>query len=338
MVSVMAAIQHYENQGGTASVYINDDGMQCIQPELAAARKQYYRENGIGYCARLPNKKNPKSKSFLSWFKRSPPVDPEVDNQDESEVSPQGRANELGFVRKGKFKKASNMNYCLAFSNRVEDEMHRLTELECESRGCSYDDLSAEDDDRLYDQALQNMVDADEGKTWAEGNIRMGEIILLIDCDTRVPIDCLLYGALEMYESPEVAILQHGSGVMQVAHNIFENGITYFTNIVYTAIKYGVGTGDVAPFVGHNAFLRWKAVQSVAFVDPSDKVTKWWSDTHVSEDFDISLRVQMAGMVCRLATYHNGGFEEGVSLTIYDELNRWEKYAYGCNELVFHPL
>ncbi|KAF5021882.1 hypothetical protein F66182_6073 [Fusarium sp. NRRL 66182] len=338
MVSVMAAIQHYENQGGTASVYINDDGMQCIQPELAAARKQYYRENGIGYCARLPNKKSPKKGGFFSWFKKSPPIDPEVDNQDESEISPQGRANELGFVRKGKFKKASNMNYCLAFSNRVEDEMQRLTELECQNRNCSYEELTAQDDDRLYETALQNMVDADEGKTWAEGNIRMGEIILLIDCDTRVPIDCLLYGALEMYESPEVAILQHGSGVMQVAHNIFENGITYFTNIVYTAIKYGVGTGDVAPFVGHNAFLRWKAIQSVAFVDPSDKVTKWWSDSHVSEDFDISLRVQMAGMLCRLATYHNGGFEEGVSLTVYDELNRWEKYAYGCNELVFHPF
>ncbi|CZS85709.1 unnamed protein product [Fusarium graminearum] len=321
-----------------ASVYINDDGMQCIQPELAAARKQYYRENGIGYCARLPNKKSPKGKGAFSWFKRSPPVDPEVDNQDESSRSPQGRANALGFERKGKFKKASNMNYCLAFSNRVEDEMLRLTDLECQNRGCNYEELSAEDDDRLYEQALQNMVDADEGKTWAEGNIRMGEIILLIDCDTRLPVDCLLYGALEMYESPEVAILQHGSGVMQVAHNIFENGITYFTNVIYTAIKYGVGTGDVAPFVGHNAFLRWKAVQSVAFVDPSDKVTKWWSDAHVSEDFDISLRVQMAGMVCRLATYHNGGFQEGVSLTIYDELNRWEKYAYGCNELVFHPF
>lgn len=166
----------------------------------------------------------------------------------------------------------------------------------------------------------------------------MGEIILIIDCDTRVPIDCLLYGALEMHESPEVAILQHGSGVMQVAHNVFENGITYFTRNVYCSIKYGVGIGDVAPFVGHNAFLRWKAVQSISFVDPSDGETKWWSDAHVSEDFDISLRVQMAGMTCRLATYHNGGFQEGVSLTVYDELNRWEKYAYGCNELVFNPL
>lgn len=114
--------------------------------------------------------------------------------------------------------------------------------------------------------------------------------------------------------------------------------VTFFTNIVYTSIKYGVGTGDVAPFVGHNAFLRWKALQSIEFVDPSDGQTKWWSDAHVSEDFDISLRLQMHGMMVRLATYHNGGFKEGVSLTVYDEVTRWEKYAYGCNELVFNPL
>lgn len=162
-----------------------------------------------------------------------------------------------------------------------------------------------------------------------------------------------------MHESPEVAIIQHGSGVMQVVHNMFENGsksifstpnpifgslsyqqslVTYFTDVVYTAIKYGVGCGDVSPFVGHNAFLRWKAIQSIQYVDPSDGQTKWWSDAHVSEDFDISLRLQMQGMTVRLATYHNGGFKEGVSLTLYDELTRWEKYAYGCNELVFNPM
>jgi hypothetical protein len=67
-------------------------------------------------------------------------------------------------------------------------------------------------------------------------------------------------------------------------------------------------------------------------------MTKFWSDSHVSEDFDVSLRLQMNGFVVRLATYHNGGFKEGVSLTVYDELARWEKYAYGCNELVFNPL
>ncbi|KAL3459673.1 hypothetical protein BJX64DRAFT_291018 [Aspergillus heterothallicus] len=57
MISVLAAVQHYEEQGGSASVSVNDDGMQAIQPELAEARKQYYRDNGIGYTARGPNKK-----------------------------------------------------------------------------------------------------------------------------------------------------------------------------------------------------------------------------------------------------------------------------------------
>lgn len=40
----------------------------------------------------------------------------------------------------------------------------------------------------------------------------------------------------------------------------------------------------------------------------------------------------------RLASYHDDEFKEGVSLTIYDELTRWGKYAYGCNELVFNPI
>jgi hypothetical protein len=58
----------------------------------------------------------------------------------------------------------------------------------------------------------------------------------------------------------------------------------------------------------------------------------------VSEDFDISLRLQMAGNVIRVATYHGDEFKEGVSLTIYDELARWQKYAYGVSEMMFHPL
>ncbi|ESU14097.1 hypothetical protein FGSG_07786 [Fusarium graminearum PH-1] len=320
MISVMAAIEYYEQQGGTASVFINDDGMQVIQHDLAEARKAYYRENGIGYTARLPNCKAPKKGDFLSWFKK---LDKNAGNnaeKDESEMSPQELSNKIGFLRKGKFKKASNMNYGLSFSNRVEDELVRLTQIECQQRQCSEDDLNVDDDNLLYQQALANMLAEDNGRTCksiidlgsrtvltsagAEGNIRIGELILIIDCDTRVPVDSLYYGALEMHESPEVAILQHGSGVMQVVHNTFENG----------------------------------TMQDIAFVDPSDGQEKWWSDAHVSEDFDISLRVQMAGSIVRLATYHNGGFKEGVSLTLYDELTRWEKYAYGCNELVFHPF
>jgi hypothetical protein len=58
----------------------------------------------------------------------------------------------------------------------------------------------------------------------------------------------------------------------------------------------------------------------------------------VSEDFDMALRLQCQGYLVRLGAYAGLGFKEGVSLTVYDELARWEKYAYGCSELIFHPF
>ncbi|KAK0664079.1 hypothetical protein DIS24_g683 [Lasiodiplodia hormozganensis] len=307
--SLLKAVKHYEGHGGTASIYVNDDGMRLVKEDLQEARKAFYELNEIGWCAR------PKQN----------------DNPDTSK-------GEIHFVRKGQFKKASNMNYCLDFSLRVEDELQQMVDAVCAERCCTQENLSIEEETDLYEKARNAIIEKDQGRTWAGGNVRLGEIILIIDSDTRVPEDCLLYGALEMHESPEVALLQHASGILQVVNNVFENGITYFTNLIYTSIQFAVGNGDCAPFVGHNTFIRWKAIQSISWFDEEDQMTKFWSDSHVSEDFDVSLRLQMNNFLVRLATYHSGGFKEGVSLTVYDELARWEKYAYGCNELVFHPL
>jgi len=35
VTSLQAAIKKYESHGGTASIFVNDDGMQAISPELA---------------------------------------------------------------------------------------------------------------------------------------------------------------------------------------------------------------------------------------------------------------------------------------------------------------
>lgn len=164
MISLMAAIQHYEEQGGTASVFVNDDGMQVIEPDLAEARKHYYREHGIGFTARLPHFKVEKSPK-KSWFRKSKSATHEDEAEKIDPTSPQAMSNKLGFLRKGKFKKASNMNYGLDFSNRVEDELRRLTQLELEQRQITNDDLTVEDDDRLYEVALNNILVADEGRT-----------------------------------------------------------------------------------------------------------------------------------------------------------------------------
>lgn len=43
----------------------------------------------------------------------------------------------------------------------------------------------------------------------------------------------------------------------------------------------------------------------------------------------MALRLLLKGYTLRWATYSEGGFKEGVSLTVVDELARWQKYAYG---------
>lgn len=295
--SLKAAISTYEMQGGTANIFVNDDGMQLISEEDVQVRRDFYDENNIGWVARP--KHNPK------------PAE-----------------GERAFIRAGKFKKASNMNYALAVSSRIEDKLTAISRSPAWTKG---------DESVAYDRCMQEVIAEDEGRTWAEGNIRMGDYILLIDSDTRVPTDCFLDAVSEMEQSPQVAIIQFSSGVMNVTNSFFENGITFFTNLIYTAIRYAVANGDVAPFVGHNAVLRWAAIQDIAYA-AEDGTEKYWSESTVSEDFELALRLQCAGYVIRLGAYTGQGFKEGVSLTVYDELARWEKYAYGCNELIFHPM
>ena len=297
MRSIRGAISTYEMQGGTANIFVNDDGMQLIAEEDAQARREYYDEHKIGWVARP--KHNPK------------PAE-----------------GEEKFIRAGKFKKASNMNYAMAASSRVEDKLRQVV------RGPNWTQAA---ESEAYQRCLRAVMEEDEGRTWADGNIRIGDYILLIDSDTRVPEDCFLDAVSEMEQSPQVAILQFSSGVMNVTTSFFENGITFFTNLIYTAIRFAVANGDVAPFVGHNAILRWKALQDISYT-ADEGTEKYWSETTVSEDFDMALRLQCAGYLVRLGAYTGDGFKEGVSLTVYDELARWEKYAYGCNELIFHPM
>jgi cellulose synthase/poly-beta-1,6-N-acetylglucosamine synthase-like glycosyltransferase len=290
IVSIKKAISTYELQGGSANIFVNDDGLQLISEEEREKRIGFYADNNIGWVARPGHGVN-------------------------------------GFFRKGKFKKASNMNFAMDISCKLED---KLLELE---RG---DHWTSTDEAEATAWALDEVIKEGGEIAWADGNVRLGDYILIIDSDTRVPVDCLLDAVSELEISPEVAILQFSSGVMNVTTSYFEKGITFFTNLVYSAIRYGVSNGDVAPFVGHNAILRWSALQDVAEIE--DGHIKFWSESHVSEDFDMALRLQIKGYITRLAAWANDGFQEGVSLTVYDELARWQKYAYGCNELMFHPI
>lgn len=375
IMSLKKAMQTYARQGGTSTIFINDDGLRLLPPATRDARLAFYANHNIGWVAR-------------------PKHDP----------SPEG------FKRTGRFKKASNMNYALSLSLKVEQHLEILlanlpqtpnpnrtniaaprgsmsttgtagtTPQVPAQQGVGYgmqyqsQNLSGEDVDEDSGLPLpplpsssnntSNMAVADDGsgsveekalqmaieEVWEESGrrhrpwaangraTRMGEVVLLVDSDTVVPEDCLRDAAREMRECPTVAIIQHESDVMQVAHHYFENGIAYFTRRINRCISMACANGEVAPFMGHNAFLRWRAIQDAAFVDTADGREKIWSESNVSEDFDMALRLMMKGYTIRWATYSKGGFKEGVSLSVDDELNRWQKYAYGCSELLFNPF
>jgi hypothetical protein len=76
------------------------------------------------------------------------------------------------------------MNYCLDFSIRVEDELLRLiADYERTNPG---DEVTVEIENELYSVAMETIIASDKGRTWAGGNVRLGEFILLLDCDTKV--------------------------------------------------------------------------------------------------------------------------------------------------------
>ncbi|EIW53035.1 uncharacterized protein TRAVEDRAFT_75216 [Trametes versicolor FP-101664 SS1] len=299
--SLKKAIQTYARQGGTSSIVVHEDGLQLLSEEERAVRIAFYADHNIGWVARPPHSGAPD-----------------------------------GYKRAGRFKKASNMNYGLALSLKLEK--HLLALEAAGERDTAEECL----EDRALRLAIEEAYEESGGRwrPWAANgkSLRIGEVILIVDSDTIVPEDCLRDAARELAESPEVAIIQHESDVMQVAHHYFENGIAHFTRRINKCISMGCANGEIAPFVGHNAFLRWSALQDAAFIDPADGKSKIWSESNVSEDFDMALRLQLKGYIIRWATYSLGGFKEGVSLTCDDELNRWQKYAYGCNELIFNPL
>ncbi|KIM43612.1 hypothetical protein M413DRAFT_68979 [Hebeloma cylindrosporum] len=287
--SLKKAMQTYARQGGTSTIFINDDGLRLLPAADRDERLAFYANHNIGWVAR-----------------------PKHDAADPN-----------GFKRAGRFKKASNMNYGLCLPLKMEKHLEDLEE-------------------RALGMAIEEMWE-ESGRRWrpwaANGRAtRIGEIVLIVDSDTVVPEDCLRDAAREMRACPTVAIIQHESDVMQVAHHYFENGIAYFTKRINRCISISCANGEVAPFMGHNAFLRWKAIQDAVFVDPVDGKEKIWSESNVSEDFDMALRLILKGYIVRWATYSKGGFKEGVSLSVDDEINRWQKYSYGCNELLFNPI
>lgn len=135
--------------------------MRLFPPDATQARRDFYQDNDIGWVARPPH-------------------------------------GDDGYLRRGKFKKASNMNFALNVSQRVEAYMQDAVEARCAEQVPGFragqDPLLLEEPEleAIYQQCLQRVL-AEDPRARAGGNICIGEFILIVDSDTRVVSQSLVY-------------------------------------------------------------------------------------------------------------------------------------------------
>lgn len=154
--SIKKAMQTYARQGGTSSIFVHDDGLQLIDEKDREERISFYANHNIGWVAR-----------------------PKHDN------------TPGGFKRAGRFKKASNMNYGLALTMKLEKHLKDLEEAEALG---NLEDFDGSLEDYALEMAIEETYEesGQKWRPWASNgkSLRMGEIILLVDSDTIVPEVC----------------------------------------------------------------------------------------------------------------------------------------------------
>ena len=335
------AMQTYARQGGSSAIFIHDDGLQLLPEHERDARIAFYADHNIGWVARPAHSSAPD-----------------------------------GFKRAGRFKKASNLNYGLALSLRLETHLRALQD--AEARG---DGIPADGDAPLEDRALHLACDdafAESGGRWKPWachgrSIRIGEIILLVDADTVVPEDCLRDAARELAESPEVAIIQHESGkrarvscrdgssdglsqtscrsrttILKTGSRTLHAGSTSVSRSAARMAKWPRSSGTMRFCAGRRCKTPrlWTRRMGKRRSGPSrtcPRTLTWRCDFRYGSAVCVLgmwlISGQLKRYIIRWATYSEGGFKEGVSLTVDDELNRWQKYSYGtasvsCNTWV----
>lgn len=181
---------------------------------------------------------------------------------------------------------------------------------------------------------LQNVYLNKNKKYMTYGDLEFKSYILLIDSDSVIPINFLENVVKEFEENPLLAYTQHYTiPLVSSYQNYFSRFISHFTiNLNEIIFRVSTRNGDISPLIGHNIMIRKKALYETSYNK------KCWSENRVSEDFDLCLRFTNSGYYGKFIAYKDNIFQEGVSLSFKDEMNKYSKFAYGASEIIFNPI
>ena len=262
----------------------------------------------------------------------------------------------IGFVarstvdRRGKFKKASNLNSHLQLALGAQQ-------------------VADSEDIPFADALLREAFNSDGSRQIMFGNnVKIGHLICINDADARMAETVIIKTVPEFLNDPSLGFTQHATKTMTE-----QRGESYFTNMlsVYTDALYqghfllSSIMGCHPPLVGHSIFLRTEAVKQCGRMRmlrnaqrwltniglqflPVDQVgfsnlhanskAEYWSESHVSEDFELMIHLYNLGFNGRYCAYPDCEFEEGITRTFDEEAGRHRKFALGAHELVFNPF
>ena len=264
---------------------------------------------------------------------------------------------DIGFVarstvdRRGKFKKASNLN------------SHLRLALGAQQR-CSMEE------DLPIAQALIEESHNDDGSRFVMfGNdVIIGDLICVNDADARMAESVISKTVPEFLNDPTLGFTQHTTKTMneQRGESYFTNMLTVYTDALYQGyFLLSSILGCHPPLVGHSIFLRTEAVNQCGRMRtlrkaqhwlksiglnflPVDQVgfanlqaqnrTEYWSENHVSEDFELMIHLYNLGFNGRYICIPDCEFQEGITRTFDEEAGRHRKFALGAHELVFNPF
>lgn len=269
---------------------------------------------------------------------------------------------DIGFVarstvdRRGKFKKASNLNSHL----RLALGAAQLVSEKMESDADLID----------FDNALLNEAHNEDGSRYIMfGNdIRLGHLICINDADARMAQSVIFKTVPEFLNDKSLGFTQHATKALTMQRNesYFTEMLSVYTDALYQGhFLLSSVLGCHPPLVGHSIFLRTEAVHQCGRMRnlrsaqrwlnniglpflPVDQVgfsnlssanrIEYWSESHVSEDFELMIHLYNLGFNGRYCAYPDCEFEEGITRTFDEEAGRHRKFALGAHELVFNSF
>lgn len=353
--SCMAARDHYETKSGAqCNIVVCDDGMMAYLKNNFAAAEMLW-DNVEQTQARVSDinvllKRVPRvarlhlrgldSKSIVEVFNR---------------MLFYYRHN-IGWVarstidRRGKFKKASNINthLRLVFGARQMSEETNKTFTECLVHVAYNEDGS------------RNIMFG--------GNVKIGALTVINDADARMSVPVIIRTVPEFLNDNFLGFTQHTTKTMddQRGESYYLRMIAVYTDALYQGhFLLSSIMGCHPPLVGHSVFLRSEAVRQVGRIRQLRKAQKWldniglpflgvdqigfsnihkssqveyWSENHVSEDFELMIHLYNLGYKGRYVAFKDCEFQEGVTRTFDEEAGRHRKFALGAHELMWNPI